>query len=116
MSQYGGYGNPYFGSYYYPNDNQTPSYGYGQSDYVTGHAEGSGSSFHNFEDFQPPMDTQEYILNTKVNMISTHQEAILKAHTCKTMQEVMMITEIFLIQRMNIRSQQHHSPLAATAS
>ncbi|CAH7684594.1 hypothetical protein PPACK8108_LOCUS18867 [Phakopsora pachyrhizi] len=54
MSQYGGYGNPYYGGYYYPYDNQTPCYEYGQPDYVTGHAEGSGSSFHNIEDFQPP--------------------------------------------------------------
>ncbi|CAH7677468.1 hypothetical protein PPACK8108_LOCUS12621 [Phakopsora pachyrhizi] len=54
MSQYGGYGNPYYGGYYYPYDNQTPFYGYGQPDYVTGHAEGSGSSFHNFEDNLPP--------------------------------------------------------------
>ncbi|KAI8448160.1 hypothetical protein BY996DRAFT_8398029 [Phakopsora pachyrhizi] len=54
MSQYGGYDNPYYGGYYYPNDKQTPYYGYGQPDYVTGHAEGSGSSFHNFEDFHPP--------------------------------------------------------------
>ncbi|CAH7674751.1 hypothetical protein PPACK8108_LOCUS9683 [Phakopsora pachyrhizi] len=53
MSQYGGYGNPYYGGYY-TYDNQTPFYGYGQPDYVTGHAEGSGSSFHNFEDNQPP--------------------------------------------------------------
>ncbi|CAH7686782.1 hypothetical protein PPACK8108_LOCUS21475 [Phakopsora pachyrhizi] len=34
MSQYGGYGNPYYGGYYYPYDNQTPYYGYGQPDYV----------------------------------------------------------------------------------
>ncbi|CAH7673617.1 hypothetical protein PPACK8108_LOCUS8499 [Phakopsora pachyrhizi] len=54
MSQYGGYGNPYYGGYYYPYDKQTPFYGYGQPDYVTGHAEGSGSSFHNFEDNLPP--------------------------------------------------------------
>ncbi|CAH7666925.1 expressed protein, partial [Phakopsora pachyrhizi] len=39
---------------YYPYDNQTPYYGYGQPEYVTGHAEGSGSSFHNFEDNLPP--------------------------------------------------------------
>ncbi|CAH7673889.1 hypothetical protein PPACK8108_LOCUS8791, partial [Phakopsora pachyrhizi] len=45
----------------------------------------------------PLMDTQEYILNTKVNMISIHQEALVKAHTCKTMQELMMITEIFFV-------------------
>ncbi|KAI8449628.1 hypothetical protein BY996DRAFT_6487336 [Phakopsora pachyrhizi] len=54
MSQYGGYGNPYYGGYYYPYDKQTPYYGYGQPDYVTCHAEGSGSSFTNFEDNQPP--------------------------------------------------------------
>ncbi|KAI8460207.1 hypothetical protein BY996DRAFT_6613007 [Phakopsora pachyrhizi] len=54
MSQYGGYGNPYYGGYYYPYDNQTPYYGYGQPDYVSGHAEGSGASLHNFEDIQPP--------------------------------------------------------------
>ncbi|CAH7670788.1 hypothetical protein PPACK8108_LOCUS5523 [Phakopsora pachyrhizi] len=29
-------------------------YGYGQPDYVTGHAEGSGSSIHNIDEFQPP--------------------------------------------------------------
>ncbi|CAH7688922.1 hypothetical protein PPACK8108_LOCUS23964 [Phakopsora pachyrhizi] len=28
MSQYGAYGNPYYGGYYYPYDNQTPYYGY----------------------------------------------------------------------------------------
>ncbi|CAH7689805.1 hypothetical protein PPACK8108_LOCUS24949 [Phakopsora pachyrhizi] len=54
MSQYGGYGNPYYGGYYYPYDNQTTYYCYGHPDYVTGHAEGSGSSFHNFEDNLPP--------------------------------------------------------------
>ncbi|CAH7685207.1 hypothetical protein PPACK8108_LOCUS19692 [Phakopsora pachyrhizi] len=54
MSQYCGYGNPYYGGYYCPYDSQTPYYGYGQPDYVTGHAEGSGSSFHNFEDNLPP--------------------------------------------------------------
>ncbi|KAI8458723.1 hypothetical protein BY996DRAFT_6500205 [Phakopsora pachyrhizi] len=54
MSQYSGYGNPYYGGYYYPYDNQTPYYGYDQPKYVTGHAEGSGSSFHKIEDFQPP--------------------------------------------------------------
>ncbi|CAH7690896.1 hypothetical protein PPACK8108_LOCUS26360 [Phakopsora pachyrhizi] len=54
MSQNGGYGNPYYGGYYYPNDNQTPYYRYGQPDYFTGHVEGSGSSFHNIKDFQPP--------------------------------------------------------------
>ncbi|CAH7670698.1 hypothetical protein PPACK8108_LOCUS5421 [Phakopsora pachyrhizi] len=68
----------------------------------------------------PLMDTQEYILNTKhqkkINMILIHQEALLKAHTCKTMQEVMMTTEISLFQRLNTRSQQQHFPLAATAS
>ncbi|CAH7688357.1 hypothetical protein PPACK8108_LOCUS23311 [Phakopsora pachyrhizi] len=48
-----GYGNPYYGGYYYPYDSQTPCYGFGQPDYVTGHAEGSGSSFHKIEDFQP---------------------------------------------------------------
>ncbi|CAH7690509.1 hypothetical protein PPACK8108_LOCUS25877 [Phakopsora pachyrhizi] len=47
MSQYGGYGNPYYGGYYCPYDNQTP-------DYVTGHTEGSGSSFLNIEDLQSP--------------------------------------------------------------
>ncbi|CAH7684845.1 hypothetical protein PPACK8108_LOCUS19274 [Phakopsora pachyrhizi] len=66
--------------------------------------------------FSPLMDNQKYILNTKVHMISTHQEALLKAHTCKTMQEVMMITEISLFQRMNTRSQQQNYPLVATAS
>ncbi|CAH7678494.1 hypothetical protein PPACK8108_LOCUS13021 [Phakopsora pachyrhizi] len=69
----------------------------------------------------PLMDTQEYILNTKVHMMSTHQEAVgrealFKALTCKTMQEVMMTTEVSLFQRLNTRSQQHHFPLAATAS
>ncbi|CAH7665834.1 hypothetical protein PPACK8108_LOCUS125 [Phakopsora pachyrhizi] len=66
--------------------------------------------------FSPLMDNQDYILNTKVHMMSTHQEVILKSHTCKTMQEVMMITEIFLFQRMNTRSQQQNFPLVATAS
>ncbi|KAI8445406.1 hypothetical protein BY996DRAFT_6614826 [Phakopsora pachyrhizi] len=51
--------------------------------------------------FSPLIDTQEHILNTKVHMISTHKEATLKVHTCKIMQEVIMITEIFLFQRMN---------------
>ncbi|CAH7672555.1 hypothetical protein PPACK8108_LOCUS7375 [Phakopsora pachyrhizi] len=64
----------------------------------------------------PLMDTQEYILNTKVHMMSTHQEALLKAHTCKTMQGVMMMTKISLFQGMNTRLQQQHFPLAATAS
>ncbi|CAH7689792.1 hypothetical protein PPACK8108_LOCUS24932 [Phakopsora pachyrhizi] len=54
LDQYGGYGNPYYGGYYYPYDKQTPYYGYGKPDYVTGHTEGSGLSFHNIEDFQPP--------------------------------------------------------------
>ncbi|CAH7688243.1 hypothetical protein PPACK8108_LOCUS23179 [Phakopsora pachyrhizi] len=54
ISQYDGYGNPYYGGYYYPYDNQTPYYGYGQPDCVTGHAEVSGSSFQNFEDIHPP--------------------------------------------------------------
>ncbi|KAI8448725.1 hypothetical protein BY996DRAFT_6499593 [Phakopsora pachyrhizi] len=62
MSQYSGYGNPFYGGYYDPYDNQTPYYGYGQPDYVTGLVEGSGSSIHNIEDFQPLMDTQDYIL------------------------------------------------------
>ncbi|KAI8447036.1 hypothetical protein BY996DRAFT_6568211 [Phakopsora pachyrhizi] len=38
----------------YPSDKQTPYYGYGQPDYVTGHAKGSGSSIHNINDFQSP--------------------------------------------------------------
>ncbi|CAH7682441.1 hypothetical protein PPACK8108_LOCUS15343 [Phakopsora pachyrhizi] len=78
MSQYGGYGNPYYGDSAktsrqsgrgtahlsdkcalffhgdYPYDNQTPYYVYVQPDYVTGHAEGSGSSIHNIDKFQPP--------------------------------------------------------------
>ncbi|CAH7685670.1 hypothetical protein PPACK8108_LOCUS20241 [Phakopsora pachyrhizi] len=37
MSQYFGYGNPYYGGYYYPYGSQPPYYGYGQPDYVTGH-------------------------------------------------------------------------------
>ncbi|CAH7685187.1 hypothetical protein PPACK8108_LOCUS19670 [Phakopsora pachyrhizi] len=52
--------------------------------------------------FSPLMDTQDYILNTKILMMSTHQEAHLKAHTCKTI--------------MNTRSQQQLFLLAATAS
>ncbi|CAH7672279.1 hypothetical protein PPACK8108_LOCUS7088 [Phakopsora pachyrhizi] len=36
MSQYGGYGNPYYGGYYYPYDNQSPYFGYHQPDFVTG--------------------------------------------------------------------------------
>ncbi|CAH7670544.1 hypothetical protein PPACK8108_LOCUS5270 [Phakopsora pachyrhizi] len=54
MSHYIVYGNPYYGGYYYPYDNQTPYYRYAQPAYVTGQAEGLGSIFHNFEDFQPP--------------------------------------------------------------
>ncbi|CAH7682653.1 hypothetical protein PPACK8108_LOCUS15687 [Phakopsora pachyrhizi] len=42
MSQYGGYGNFYYG------------YGYDQPDYVTGHAEVSVLSIHNIDEFQPP--------------------------------------------------------------
>ncbi|CAH7675930.1 hypothetical protein PPACK8108_LOCUS11014 [Phakopsora pachyrhizi] len=56
------YGNLYYGGYYHQYDNQSPYYGYGQPDYVTGHAEGSGS----------------------ILMKSTHQEAPLKAYTCKS--------------------------------
>ncbi|CAH7677511.1 hypothetical protein PPACK8108_LOCUS12677 [Phakopsora pachyrhizi] len=54
MSQYGRYGNPYYGGYYYPNDNQTPYYGYSQSNLNMLLAMPSGSIVHNFEDFQPP--------------------------------------------------------------
>ncbi|KAI8450498.1 hypothetical protein BY996DRAFT_6494864 [Phakopsora pachyrhizi] len=74
MSQYGGYGNPYYGGYFYPSDTQTPYYGCVQPDYVTGHAEGSGSTFHNFEDFQHPHEYPRIILNTKVHMISYMQD------------------------------------------
>ncbi|CAH7683847.1 hypothetical protein PPACK8108_LOCUS17615, partial [Phakopsora pachyrhizi] len=77
MSQYSGYGNPYYGNFYYSYDNQTPYYGYSQPDYVTGHAEGSGSSNHFIEYFQPPHGYPRLFLNKKT----------LKAHTCKTMQE-----------------------------
>ncbi|KAI8456705.1 hypothetical protein BY996DRAFT_6585888 [Phakopsora pachyrhizi] len=54
MSQYSVFFNPYYGGYYYPYDNQTPYYGYGQPDYVTGHAECSGSIIHNIDYIQPP--------------------------------------------------------------
>ncbi|CAH7671830.1 hypothetical protein PPACK8108_LOCUS6659 [Phakopsora pachyrhizi] len=73
-------------------------------------------AFITLKTFSPLMDAQEYIQNTKVHMMSTHQEALLKSHTCKTMHKVMMITEIFLFQRMNTRSQQQDFPLVATAS
>ncbi|CAH7667118.1 hypothetical protein PPACK8108_LOCUS1504 [Phakopsora pachyrhizi] len=52
----------------------------------------------------PLMDTQEYIMNTKVHMMSIHQEALLKAHTCRP------------CKKMNTRFQQQHFPLAATES
>ncbi|KAI8455233.1 hypothetical protein BY996DRAFT_6458610 [Phakopsora pachyrhizi] len=71
MSQYGGYGNPYY-------DNQTPYYGYGQPEYVTGHAEGSGSSFHNIEDFQPrhgyPGIYPEYQSPYDINLDDDHRK------------------------------------------
>ncbi|CAH7682460.1 hypothetical protein PPACK8108_LOCUS15389 [Phakopsora pachyrhizi] len=54
MSQHSGYGNPYYREDYYPHDNQTPYYVYGQPDYVTGHQEGSGSSIHKNKKFLPP--------------------------------------------------------------
>ncbi|CAH7689070.1 hypothetical protein PPACK8108_LOCUS24134 [Phakopsora pachyrhizi] len=59
-------------------------------------------AFKTLKIFSPLMDTQDYILNTKILMLSTHQEALLKAHICKTI--------------TNTRSQHQLFPLAATAS
>ncbi|CAH7683787.1 hypothetical protein PPACK8108_LOCUS17514 [Phakopsora pachyrhizi] len=96
MSQYSGYGNPYYNGYYYPYDNQTPFYGYANLTMLLDMQKVLVQVFITLMNFSPLIDTQEYIMSTKILIISTNQETHHKAHTCKNMEEAMMITENFL--------------------